>query len=69
MSLIIDNIEEKSTDRFCSLEAAQRAGLEAIAGSLAQAVRANLKSGRYVVDDGVVRVAEMSTIESGVREE
>jgi hypothetical protein len=68
MTLTIDDIEEQSTDRFRSLEAAQRAGVEAIASALASAVRASLKNGRYIIDDGVVRVVETSTIESGARE-
>jgi hypothetical protein len=53
---------EATTNRHSSLEAAQRSSLQALGGAIARAVRAGLESGRFVVVDGVVRLAESSTI-------
>lgn len=50
-------LEHESGSRHESLQAAQQAGLQAVASALAQVVRANLERDRYVVEDGVIQLA------------
>ena len=54
-------LDERSGERFVSLEAAQRAGLQAIASAIARAVRAGLEDGRYAVKGGIVVPADPTT--------
>ena len=51
-------IEEVGTDRYCSLEEAQRAALPPLAEILACMVRQGIEEGRFVLLDGVVRLAQ-----------
>ncbi len=51
-------IEEIGTERHPSLEAAQEAALPDLSNALAQMVRLGLDDGRYVADNGLVRMAE-----------
>jgi len=50
-------IEELGSDRYCSLEDAQRAALPHLAELLACMVRQGIEEGSLVVVDGVVRLA------------
>ena len=47
-------IEELGTDRYCSVEDAQRAALPHLAELLALIVRQGIEKGSFVVVDGVV---------------
>jgi len=51
-------IEELGSDRYCSLEDAQRAALPHLAELVASIVREGIEEGRFVVADGVVRLAK-----------
>lgn len=55
-------LEEATVERYLDLNTAQRAGLQAIAGALARAVRAGIESGSLTVRDGVVFLADSPTI-------
>ena len=55
-------LEEHGAKRHIDLAANQGAGLAAVAGPLARAIRAGLASGRYVLEDGVVKLAESPTM-------
>ena len=56
------HLDEETTNRYPSLEEAQRASLQKVASAIAQAVREGLKSGRFIVVDGVVVPAESSSL-------
>lgn len=51
-------IEEIETEKYPSLEEAQEAALPDLSNALAQMVRLGLDNGRYVVDNGLVRMTE-----------
>ena len=51
-------IEELGMNRYSSLEDAQRAALPHLAELLACMVRQGIEEGRFVVVDGVVRLAQ-----------
>jgi len=51
-------IDELGTEGYCSLEDAQRAALPHLAELLASMVRQGIEEGRFVVVDGVVRLAQ-----------
>jgi hypothetical protein len=51
-------IEEVGTGRFPSLEAAQEATMPVLAEFLAKAIRSGVDSGRYIVENGVVKPCE-----------
>lgn len=51
-------IEELGTDRYCSVEDAQRAALPHLAGLLACMVRQGIEEGRLVIVDKVVRLSQ-----------
>jgi len=57
-------IEEVGTDTYPSPEAANRAAIPEIAQTIVHIIRAGLESGRFVVIDGVVKLAESPTISS-----
>jgi len=52
-------IEEVGTNRYCSLEEAQRAALPHVAELLACLVRQGIKEGSFVVVDGAVRLGDV----------
>lgn len=52
-------IEELGTDRYRSLEEAQRAALPHLAELVACMVRQGIEEGRFVVVDGVVRLGHV----------
>lgn len=49
-------IEEWGTKRYPSLEDAQEGALRPLAEALAAIIRSGLDNGRYIVQDGLVRV-------------
>ena len=51
-------IEEIGTEKHASLEAAQEAALPVLADALAQIIRDHLDSGRYIADNGVLKLRE-----------
>ena len=51
-------IEEIGTAGYSSLEDAQEAASSALAEVLAQAIRSGLDNGRYVTENGFVRIVE-----------
>jgi hypothetical protein len=51
-------IAEFGTERYPSLEAAQEAAMPILARLLATTIEAGLDSGRYFVENGVVRLSE-----------
>jgi len=53
-------IEEQGSDRYCSLEDAQRAALPHLAELVASIVRQGIEDGRFVVVGGVVRLVQRS---------
>lgn len=53
-----------TTNRYSSLDEAQRDGIGEIASAIAQVVRAGLESGRFSVTDGFVFPVEKTTIPS-----
>lgn len=62
-------LEEESVGRYPSLEMTQRAALSSLARDIVSAVRDGLESGRYVVQEGVVRLAEPAAIREPVAEQ
>ena len=61
----VTDILESSTNCRESLEAAQHASLQRVAAAIARAVREGVDAERYVVKDGVVRLAEGSRMAAG----
>ena len=51
-------IVERGTERHGSPEAAQEAALPLLADALVQIIRSSLDSGRYIVENGVVKLRE-----------
>jgi hypothetical protein len=51
-------IEESGSDHYSSLEAAFTAALPSLAALLAERIRLGLDSGRYVIQNGVVKLPE-----------
>jgi len=54
--------EELGTNRYPSLEAAQDAALPLLAELLASVIRSGLDSGRYIVENGVVKLSEEEVV-------
>jgi len=52
-------IDELGTERYCSLEDAQRAALPHLAELVASMVRQGIEEGRFVVVDGMVRLGHV----------
>jgi hypothetical protein len=51
-------IQELSGERYPSLDSAHEAGVPILAQLLANAIQAGLDTGRYIVDNGVVKLSE-----------
>jgi hypothetical protein len=62
-------VELVGGDRYASKEEARQAGLQPIAQAVAQAIRAGLESGRYVIVDGVVVPANSASISQEIPED
>lgn len=56
MGHISVKIEEKGTDKHTSLEAAQKAALPILGDALAPIIRLGLDSGRYIVENGTIKL-------------
>ena len=51
-------IQERGTQRYASSVDAQDAALPLLADALVQIIRSSLDSGRYIVENGVVKLRE-----------
>lgn len=58
------DLEIRGTNRYDSLDAAQRASIQAIAARVAHSVRAGIQNGSFAVIDGVVRLAGTSKMDA-----
>jgi hypothetical protein len=58
-------LSESGGDNHPTLELAQRASLQDIASVVARIVRNGIAQGRFVVQDGIVRLAEEATMDTG----
>ena len=63
MTVTADDLTIRTTEKHDSLAAAREASMQRVASAIARAVRAGIDAGRYVVVDGVVKIADKSTIE------
>jgi hypothetical protein len=60
-------IEESGSDTYSSREATQQAALPALTELLVPMIRSGLDSGRYIIENGVVRINRESRGEPELR--